>query len=72
MKTSLNSVIGYLVGEIAKEDNEFWCWAEFVAEDKQRAINHFKEALKRHPDLRVVLIEKTVEHKIIQEVLPLE
>lgn len=69
MKTSLNSIVGYLVGEIAKEDNEFWCWAEFLGEDKenekQRAYNHWKEAAKRHPDLRILLIEKTIEHKIV-------
>ena len=74
MKTSLNNIVGYLVGEIAKEDNEFWCWAEFLGEDKenekQRAYNHWKEAVKRHPDLNIVLVEKTIEHRIVEEAFP--
>ena len=74
MKTSLNNIVGYLVGEIAKEDNEFWCWAEFLGSDKvnekQRAVSHWKEAVKRHPDLNIVLVEKTIGHTIIESALP--
>ena len=62
-----DAIIQYLVGERA-EDGEFWCWAEFTNKDK--ALEHYNDCLKRHTKSHIVIAEKVVSCNIIRESFP--